>query len=398
MPNCCQCRVPAVIAMLAAAIFVTPSVSAQHQTEKPGHVGNPATAGRGGTGLQGGGVMFRIDDRGHPQRRSRGRVGDRLRPQGLRGAVDLGFHVGVPSSLYGPYGAYVSLGFGPYYHARGDYPNPGRLDGYLWHSPRYALSYPSPSVYDGGTYRAVYDEFWPANDALAGVSLERLDDAGSGGYTDPWSERRSASLVVDALERFRRARDAEARDETESPVKKPDEIETRPGKTSVRDAAAEAERNGLIVSALRRGDRAFEIGEYDQAREEYVRALVLAGDDASVRIALGLAEYALGAYADASQAVRRGVANAPGLAQSAFDLAQVYGRANELAAHRRALVDFQRENPEDVHSLFLLGFVQFFSGQKDEGRATLDAYLSKPSHDPTVTRFIELTAPAGQSQ
>lgn len=141
--------------------------------------------------------------------------------------------------------------------------------------------------------------------------------------------------------------------------------------------------------AIGRGDKAFEQGEYDQARDEYRQAVQFSGDASGLRIALGLSDYALGAFDTAAQAIRQGVAHSPDLALSDFRLLDVYGRPNDCNAHRRVLDDHVTQNPEDANSLFLLGFIQYFSDQHAAARTTFGAYRSLVPHDELADPFIE---------
>ncbi len=142
--------------------------------------------------------------------------------------------------------------------------------------------------------------------------------------------------------------------------------------------------------AIGRGDKAFEQGAYEQARAEYRQAIDAVGDEPGLRIALGLSDYALGSFGDAARAIRRGVARSPELAKSDFHLLDVYGRMTDADLHRRALDNYVSQHPEDADALFVLGFVQFFSGQRHSARTTFGAYRSIVPHDDLADSFIEL--------
>ncbi|MCG8409408.1 MAG: hypothetical protein MI923_29740 [Phycisphaerales bacterium] len=261
-----------------------------------------------------------------------------------------------------------SLGFGygtpyGYYGLGGCYPR------YSYYDRHYF----SPVVLRGGlVYTADYDNYWPANDSLAGFRYVRSEPEKMQTMVRVEPERDQDALQAQALERFGRRHGS-----------------FTDGESPPAQANGAVKRDRQVGIALGRGDKAFEDGDYDDAREEYVRAMVLAGDDARVRIALGLTEYALGSYVDASAAVRSGVSISPSLAQSSFAMKEIYGRPNDFTAHRQALEFYRKENPEDVHAMFLLGFVQYFSGQRSEGRAAFETYLANPQHDPAVEQFVE---------
>jgi tetratricopeptide (TPR) repeat protein len=151
--------------------------------------------------------------------------------------------------------------------------------------------------------------------------------------------------------------------------------------------------------ALGRGDKAFETGRYAEARVEYVRALVVADEDAGVRIALGISEFALGRFEDASRAIREGVVRMPGLARSSLDLRDGYGRPEALrrdfAAHLAALETHVETHGDDAGARFLLGFMRYYSGDRAGGLAAFETYASMAEFDVRVGPFIELARRAG---
>ncbi|MBN2563317.1 MAG: hypothetical protein JXQ75_20545 [Phycisphaerae bacterium] len=181
-------------------------------------------------------------------------------------------------------------------------------------------------------------------------------------------------------------------------LEEPDERRaTVPGENSARgeaEAEPDTQQARLVGIALGRGDRAFEDGRYAEARDEYIQALVLADGDAGVRIALGIAEFALGRFEDASRAVREGVARMPALARSSLDLRDAYGQGGDFAAHLAALEAVVEQNPHSADARFLLGFVRYTSGDRPGGLEILEAYQSMPESDRKVGAFIELARQA----
>lgn len=171
-----------------------------------------------------------------------------------------------------------------------------------------------------------------------------------------------------------------------------DESDRAPPVRSQSTDSADLERAMQAGVALGRGDKAFELGDYEDARDEYVRALVLADGDPRGQIALGLAEFARGEFVDAARAVRVGVARAPQLAESSFDLSDAYGVKEDLAAHKAALSKHLAEEPTDADALFLSGFIRFFSGDRAGGAEAMRRFRAMSASDsqPTdVDAFIE---------
>ncbi len=228
-----------------------------------------------------------------------------------------------------------------------------------------------PYAYDNTTYLLTDEVITEVIEEP--VYLDWPDDTAA-----PPAETYDDSLQNEALQEFREEQKSD--------------VQQQPADAPPAPTAEDADPAALVEAAIARGDAAFEAGSYQQAQEEYVRALVHAGDDAGVRVALGLAEYALGAYGDASAAIRRALADSGALARSDFDLRLVYGRPDDAEAHRRALEDYVAQNPADSDALFLLGFVRYFSGQRVEGAAMLKGYLQHPDHDRSTLAFIEAAA------
>lgn len=285
-----------------------------------------------------------------------------------------GLHVNNGCVTTGGFGGGAIIGHSPgaCYPRSFGYRSYGFVGGYGWRYPLYSPAVWGSSIVAG--YPAVYgDVFEPLS-----ADLE-MDEAEAELAYRAWEDRMNAALQSRALSEF---------GERHMPSDAASASPPMPRVAGLISPQA-AETSRQVGMALGRGDEAFEAGKYDLAREEYIRALVLAGEDASVRIALGLAEYALGSFADAAQAVRRGVARAPGLAASEFDLRAVYGKAGDFAAHLRILEDHVAANPEDIDARFLLGFVKYFSGDREEGRRLLAAYLADPQSDGMVREFIE---------
>ena len=145
---------------------------------------------------------------------------------------------------------------------------------------------------------------------------------------------------------------------------------------------------------LDRGDQQFKVGNYYAAREEYTRALVLAGEDSGVRIAFGMSEMALGHYADASRAFRQAVSTEPTLDPASIDISQAYARPADFETDLRNVEAALARNPFDADALFVLGFLKACSGNPIGGRAVFDRYTALRSADPAVRPFIQRVSEA----
>ncbi len=271
--------------------------------------------------------------------------------------------------------------YGGGYFGRGAYYGGSCYGGSQWRYPLYSRGYLAtdvvygydPYVYEGDVYEAL------STDVISDEAAEEWEAA------EAASEDRLRASVQDRALREFGAKYAEDDMRSAGIV---EEYDNAPGETGVTLQPGVGEEARLIGISLGRGDKAFESGKYDQARAEYARALALAGEDSSSRIALGLADFALGSFGSSADAIRRGVARSPSLAMSDFDLRAAYGDHGDFETHRSALEAFASENPDEMDARFLLGFVRYFSGDRQGGIAELDAYLAAPDHDDSVREFI----------
>lgn len=276
-----------------------------------------------------------------------------------------------------PYGSYY---YGPY--GRGGYYYGSYYGGPQYNYGIYTRGYQPTDVnygYDSEVYEGdVFDDL--STDVISDEAGEEMDYAEQSA-----ADRLRNSLQNRAFEEFG-AKQAED-DMRDAGLIEPQE-EPSPESSGVMlepSAAATARQIGV---ALGRGDKAFESGKYDQARSDYARALALAGEDSGSRLALGLAEFALGSFDDAAREIRAGIGRSPSLAMSDFDLRAAYGRSHDFETHRGILEEFAAKNPRDLNAQFLQGFVRYFSGDRKGGIEILDAYLIAEGHDDAVREFI----------
>ncbi len=362
--------------IVGGALVVALSSLAQAQTLRSGRPPGRSASSNGGRGLQGGGRMYSGRRSGSFRSHTGGRRRATSRSLGSRHTVissrrhaNRSRHTGGGYGFAGYVGHLAPLRSSMPYHY---YPGWSWRGGYLNEYPRYNIGI-------GGTCYSVAGDHWDTDHALA-ILAHKLPDAKE-------VRRRETRELERLNEELAEFSEAEL-DDVPSTLAQDPPAEDRLTSREAKD----------ISRYLAKGDGEFEQRDYDAAREEYVRALVLAGEDAGVRIALGLSEYALGSFADASQAIRRGVAIAPGLAESGFELQQAYGSAADFASHLVSLEIFVTENPEDVHAEFLVGFVRYFSGQTEKGLAAMLAYAGREGHDPDVRVFVDLAKAALDSK
>ena len=135
----------------------------------------------------------------------------------------------------------------------------------------------------------------------------------------------------------------------------------------VRETSADTK---IIASkSLDSGDTYFGKQKYSSALERYRRAVQTAPDLAESYFREGHALVALGQYATAGKAFRKGLDIGPEWRESGFLLDQIYGE-NRMAksSHFEALALAVEKNPRDANLQFVLGVELFFDGQAERAR------------------------------
>lgn len=187
--------------------------------------------------------------------------------------------------------------------------------------------------------------------------------------------------ISEALYRFKQNKQTEAAQEIPQPVEPQRTTRTQ---SDLKD----------IETTLDKGDVLFRKGDYSSAREEYTRALVMAGEDPGVRIPFGLTEFALGRFDDAARAMKQAAAAQPPLDPSTIDLVQAYGNRADFDAQFQALERYLSRKPFDADALFLHGFLKACTGNPIGARAVFEKYLALRDADPAVLPFIQQLQPA----
>jgi tetratricopeptide (TPR) repeat protein len=163
--------------------------------------------------------------------------------------------------------------------------------------------------------------------------------------------------------------------------------------------ATNAESTALGQKFIGYGDLWFAKGKYFEASARYRDAAQSAPQLADAYFREGFALTAMGRYAAAVKAIRRGLAIDPRWPDSPFTLDELYGpNAVGKAAHFAALTGAVRENPRDADVAFLLGVYLYFNGQRDLAANAFDraARLLNPHGqfiEPFVKRQNALPAP-----
>jgi tetratricopeptide (TPR) repeat protein len=119
---------------------------------------------------------------------------------------------------------------------------------------------------------------------------------------------------------------------------------------------------------LATGSQYFAQGDYQLARDTFLKAIVAQPDNAKARFAYGQALFALGQYQSAAEAIRQGLALDLTWPQALMDLRSAYGDPSEFVRELGQLEGYLAAHPEDTNARFLLAYNLYFSGQKDQAR------------------------------
>jgi len=165
-------------------------------------------------------------------------------------------------------------------------------------------------------------------------------------------------------------------------VTPPDEETTEP------DGAGSSANDARVAGLLEQGEKAFQVGHYGEARERFESAMKLAPDDPRSRVSFGLSDFALGNFGDAASAVHDAMAMAPDLAATPLDLGKGFGDAQSFQRQVDLLANLTRARPDDSRFQWLLGFVQYFGGDRTTGLQTFHQYTAAHPEDQTVGAFV----------
>jgi len=114
------------------------------------------------------------------------------------------------------------------------------------------------------------------------------------------------------------------------------------------------------------GTQAFHDGNYAQAANLLGRAAAADPRNADARLAFGVAEFALGDYRQAAAAIRQGVQSSPEVVNTAMDLRENYGNADDFNRQFERLAQRVQSEPGDGDAMLVLGFVYHFAGDRTD--------------------------------
>lgn len=127
------------------------------------------------------------------------------------------------------------------------------------------------------------------------------------------------------------------------------------------------ETDAAMHKALRAGNAAFALGNYQTALKHYEQAQTAAPLNPLPAFHIGQVHFALGQYGKAVVALQRGLKWHAKWPESGFSVRALYGdRAAAFQQQLAKLADAVEDNPNDDSLLFLLGYQLWFDGKRDD--------------------------------
>jgi tetratricopeptide (TPR) repeat protein len=146
------------------------------------------------------------------------------------------------------------------------------------------------------------------------------------------------------------------------------------------------------------GDRLFRHGNVHRAAERYEQALQADPHSAATRLRLAQVALVRGKYTEAANRLREAQAAQPDWLLHAPDVQRLYGEPTDFAAPIAKLETHLQVEPNDRDAWLVLGAQYFLTGRTRQA-ADIFQRLADRQADPTLTAFLDATAPAvGQAR
>jgi len=139
---------------------------------------------------------------------------------------------------------------------------------------------------------------------------------------------------------------------------------------------------------MEEGAAAFARGEFDKARHAFVLAILAMPDNVDAKLAYAITQFAIGDYHVAAILLRQVIPAHPEVVYSDFDLRERYEKKEKLTQQVDALRAYIQAHPSDAEAMLVLGFVQHFSGQRDEAKRTFSEALKVSPKEAVASVFL----------
>ncbi len=137
---------------------------------------------------------------------------------------------------------------------------------------------------------------------------------------------------------------------------------------------------------LREATELFGDKNYPEAARRFRLAAIAAPENAAPLFALGISLIPLENYPYAAKVIRRAIDLDPSLLDEGGDVSAVFKDLPEFARVKKLLTDRIATRPDDIHAPFLLGALQYFSGDP-EASATFKSLAERDESDRIAIMF-----------
>jgi len=144
-----------------------------------------------------------------------------------------------------------------------------------------------------------------------------------------------------------------------------------------------------VNDQMLKAESLMEIGHYYEAADRYEAAHLLDPINPLPLIGKGHALLAAGDYLSAAYSLLEGIERYPDVARFAFNLQSLMG-GGEIIDIRRADIMKRLESRETPELRFLLGYLEYHTGDKVRGLANLERAAENPKAGPSIGRYPSL--------
>jgi hypothetical protein len=164
--------------------------------------------------------------------------------------------------------------------------------------------------------------------------------------------------------------------------------QTDPNRAS--DNPTEAKDSPQPSDLLAQGEKLLLDGQYAQAAEHFSRAISQDPHDPRARGFLAFSQFAMGDFQSAALTAHDVMKMAPDLATTPLDIHELLGDSQTIEKQLLALNKIAELQPPSSQMRYLLGFMQFFSGDPVRGVSTLLDYMDANPEDWTIRPFVSI--------
>lgn len=141
---------------------------------------------------------------------------------------------------------------------------------------------------------------------------------------------------------------------------------------------------------LNEGDVAFKRSDYGRAAEAFHQAAVRYPEHPIPHFAYGHTLFALGRYAEATAAIRAGMARHTDWGTMRMNRREFYTDPSEFDGQLHRLEEWVSAHPEDAEAQFLLGYHYYFTQQPQRAKEVFERVIPLNPNDREARYFLSL--------